>query len=875
MRALEETAGSPWSTHTHTPADRPGASLLDGGSSSASSLRGAPPTVLQRFIWRHIGTMHALQEILFLLILGAASNLVAFTIDLAIEFLVVRRASVSQQYNSFLTSYLVWAGSSLLLCFLSVACIHFIGPSAAGSGIPQMKCLLEGGQNKESLSTRTLIAKTLSLVFALGGGLSIGKEGPYVHISSCIAAQLWRIPGLKRLGREDELRRQVLAAGCAAGVSATFGAPVGGVLFSIEVTSTYFSIAHLWKSLFASVCGSLIFRLFRERGSLALFNLTTFSDTGSLLYNGEIFAFALLGIVCGLVGSMFIHATASLVQLVREMRRWVKENRGAWRRFTTTRTGIWRYAALITERPAEFVPRFLLSRYGYTLLVAFSSAMFTFPFGFFRSSPQDVCNELFGTARFDLDAPWATPSLFVNLLVYTVCKFVFTCVAVSCPISCGVFTPVFLIGAAGGRCFGEMLNIVSPGQLITPGCYAVVGAAALAASVTRTVSTAVIVFELTGQLNLMLPVLVAVLAACGVSNLLNASIYDTMMQLNQLPYLKPPTAEASHLTAQDVMDPTACALRLPSTYMDIYQLLSEGDGDEYAVLGEGEVLLGAVSRAALEQMLGQLLYPASPRVKKGTVIQQIRDAIRRKQPWLRRQYSEGARKSFKKGWVKLKDTLKAHQQAAASPGAGLSAAAMAAGSAHKRPTCAFSEGAASEWGAREGGGTNEGVTSEGAACEGGASEGGTSEGGASEGGTNEGAANDGAASGGAPKPATHRAAGEGQTRARSAGASPVLWATNGDTLPTSLSQAQQDALQLTVDFGINLAAGTPGTSKGETSPINWAPAVVLALTPLRQVYMHFSLFATEQAYVTFAGRFIGTIRRSQLAEVVEHPQYYH
>ena len=177
-------------------------------------------------------------------------------------------------------------------------------------------------------------------------------------------------------------------------------------------------------------------------------------------------------------------------------------------------------------------------------------------------------------------ARWANPSLTANLAIYVVCKFVFTCIAVGCPISCGVFTPVFLIGAAGGRCFGEMLNIVSPGQLITPGCYAVVGAAALAASVTRTVSTAVIVFELTGQLNLMLPVLVAVLAACGVSNLLNASIYDTMMQLNQLPYLKPPTAEASHLTAQDVMDPTACALRLPSTYMDIYQLLSEGDGDD-------------------------------------------------------------------------------------------------------------------------------------------------------------------------------------------------------------------------------------------------------------------------------------------------------
>ena len=79
----------------------------------------------------------------------------------------------------------------------------------------------------------------------------------------------------------------------------------------------------------------------------------------------------------------------------------------------------------------------------------------------------------------------------------------------------------------------QVINLLSSteGQ-ITAGGYAVVGAAAMAAGVTRTISTAVIVFELTGQLNHMLPVLVAVLLACGVGNLINNSIYDTMMKLN-------------------------------------------------------------------------------------------------------------------------------------------------------------------------------------------------------------------------------------------------------------------------------------------------------------------------------------------------------
>ena len=86
---------------------------------------------------------------------------------------------------------------------------------------------------------------------------------------------------------------QVLSAGCAAGVSATFGAPVGGVLFSIEVTSTYYSISHLWKAMFTSVCGALLFRFSRTYGELSLFELTNFNDVGHVLYNGEMIAFVL------------------------------------------------------------------------------------------------------------------------------------------------------------------------------------------------------------------------------------------------------------------------------------------------------------------------------------------------------------------------------------------------------------------------------------------------------------------------------------------------------------------------------------------------------------------------------------------------------
>ena len=242
----------------------------DSGLSSAP-----PPSLLRRLIWRHAMLIQTVEDIALLLLLGTLTNVLAFVIDHAIEAVVSARARASQEAGSFLPSYLVWTGSSLLLCSLSAAAIHFIGPSAAGSGIPQMKCVLAGMRAHDYLSLRTLCAKVLSLVFALGGGLSIGKEGPYVHISSCMAQQLSRLPCFRRIGANEELRRQLLAAGCAAGVSATFGAPVGGVLFSIEVTCTYYSISHMWKAMFASVCGSVVFRVSRANGELQSYKLTS------------------------------------------------------------------------------------------------------------------------------------------------------------------------------------------------------------------------------------------------------------------------------------------------------------------------------------------------------------------------------------------------------------------------------------------------------------------------------------------------------------------------------------------------------------------------------------------------------------------------
>jgi len=93
------------------------------------------------------------------------------------------------------------------------------------------------------------------------------------------------------------------------------------------------------------------------------------------------------------------------------------------------------------------------------------------------------------------------------------------------------------------------MNNIFPNIGIVPGGYAVVGAAAVASGVTRTFSTAVIVFELTGQLNHMLPVLVSVLLATAVGNLFNESAFDTLLSLKKLPYL--PALKAGYVIRND------------------------------------------------------------------------------------------------------------------------------------------------------------------------------------------------------------------------------------------------------------------------------------------------------------------------------------
>ncbi len=123
--------------------------------------------------------------------------------------------------------------------------------SAAGSGVAEVKVILSGFVLHGYLGMKTLIIKTVALILSVSSGLSLGKEGPYVHIATCVGNIACRL--FSKYNYNDGKRREVLSASAASGLSVAFGAPIGGVLFSLEEVSYYFPPKTMFRTFFCCI----------------------------------------------------------------------------------------------------------------------------------------------------------------------------------------------------------------------------------------------------------------------------------------------------------------------------------------------------------------------------------------------------------------------------------------------------------------------------------------------------------------------------------------------------------------------------------------------------------------------------------------------
>uniref|UniRef100_A0A3Q3L9Y7 Chloride channel protein 2 n=1 Tax=Mastacembelus armatus TaxID=205130 RepID=A0A3Q3L9Y7_9TELE len=569
----------------------------------------------QKFLISRVG-----EDWIFLILLGLVMALVSWVMDFCIAIcLQAQKWMYGGLDSNVLLQYLAWVTYPVVLITFSAGFTQILAPQAVGSGIPEMKTILRGVVLKEYLTFKTFVAKVIGLTCALGSGMPLGKEGPFVHVASLCAALLSKFMSLfggiyeepSLIGIKNESRNiEMLAAACAVGVGCCFAAPIGGVLFSIEVTSTFFAVRNYWRGFFAATFSAFIFRVLAvwnrdEETITALFKTRFRLDFPFDLQ--ELPAFAVIGIASGFGGALFVYLNRLIVQFMRKQ---------------------------------KAINKFLMKkRLLYPALVTLLISTLTFPpgFGQFMAGKLTQSETLVtlldnrtwakqGIAEeFDYighSEAWKHPqvNVFVTLVLFIVMKFWMSALATTMPVPCGAFMPVFVIGAAFGRLVGESMAAWFPDGIhtdgtiypIVPGGYAVVGAAALSGAVTHTVSTAVIVFELTGQISHILPVMIAVILANAVAQSLQPSLYDSIIRIKKLPYL-PELGWGHHekynIRVEDIMVRDVRYITLNCCYRDLHNVLLTGNLKTLALVESAEsmILLGSIERAQLQSLLSQQL----------------------------------------------------------------------------------------------------------------------------------------------------------------------------------------------------------------------------------------------------------------------------
>jgi H+/Cl- antiporter ClcA len=142
----------------------------------------------------------------------------------------------------------------------------YIAPAAIGSGVAEAMGLLNGVDSPDFISLRALFVKFFGVGLAVSGGMTVGKEGPLVHMGAIVGYAVAYLPiGITKYFRNDFEKRKLMAVGIASGVSAAFGAPIGGALFSYELSkpNTFWSFSLTWKVFFASTISAFILSILK------------------------------------------------------------------------------------------------------------------------------------------------------------------------------------------------------------------------------------------------------------------------------------------------------------------------------------------------------------------------------------------------------------------------------------------------------------------------------------------------------------------------------------------------------------------------------------------------------------------------------------
>lgn len=423
--------------------------------------------------------------------------------------------------------------------------IYRFAIEAKGHGVPEVmeSVALRGGR----IRPRVALVKAAASAVTIGSGGSAGREGPIVQIGATLGS------AIAQLFKMSERRmRTLVAAGAAAGIAAAFNAPLAGVFFALEVILQRFTARGFATVVLSAVTASVIWRAFF--GNAPVFSVPAFP----LAHPAELGFYVVLGIAAALVAIIFVWFLYKVED-----------------RFDAL-------PILPDIRPA--VGALVVGLLGVWSILVLGS----------------------GTAG--INAALTGNVAMTTLLLLLGAKVVATAFTLGSGASGGVFSPSLFLGAMLGGALGSVFNELAPGVAILPEAYALVGMAAVfAAAAQAPITSILIVFEMTNDFRIMIPLMLACVTSAAIYSLLKRdSIYMVKLRRRGVDLEQ---GRERHLLetiplarAVEVETPT---LQLPTTVRQVADLLEASNQDVALVTDRDGTLVGAVYPEAVREALAE------------------------------------------------------------------------------------------------------------------------------------------------------------------------------------------------------------------------------------------------------------------------------
>lgn len=429
---------------------------------------------------------------------------------------------------------LVMAAAGLIVGYL----IHRWAPEAKGRGIPEVMEAV--ALRRGHIPARVILTKMLAASITIGAGGSAGREGPIVQISAALGSTVGRV-----IHFSSEQRRTIVACGAAAGVSAAFNAPIAGAIFALEVVLGKLTVSYFSAVVISAVSAAIVGRIFL--GDLPAFEVPiyTFQWQEWILY-------VALGIAAAVLAVFFV------------------------------RTLGWSEKAFEKLRlPAPLTAALGMVLTGLVILAV--------PGGVVSGSGLIFIGE---TLAGNLDM---TITLVIVLLL---AKILATNLTLGSGNSGGVFAPLLYVGALAGFIFGNVAHDLWPTVAVFPEAYAIVGMSAVFAAATRAPITAVlIIFEMSNDYKLILPLLLAsVIATILAEYLFPESIYTLKLRQKGIHFRHGRDYDLMHgVRVREVMtaDPMVVSCDMPAK--DLRESFQKTNSHGFLVVNDKGELSGVVS----------------------------------------------------------------------------------------------------------------------------------------------------------------------------------------------------------------------------------------------------------------------------------------